>query len=90
VLEGTLKDPSVREALYPGVNQDQINALLKYKDTLGTIEGAQYLQQTLPMLSRVGAGNVDFQRQLELQRIKNEPMFSRNKTTQFAPLPLED
>lgn len=77
VLEGTLKDPNVREALYPGVKQDQVDALLKYKDTLGTIEGAQYLQQTLPMLSRTGAGNVEFDRQLQLQRLRNAPAMER-------------
>ncbi len=77
ILEGTLKDPTVREALYPGVKQEQVDALMKYKDTLGTIEGAQYLQQTLPMLSRAGAGNVDFGRQLQLQRLRNAPAMER-------------
>lgn len=77
ILEGTLKDPTIREALYPGINQEQADALLKYKGTLGTIEGAQYLQQTLPMLSRVGAGNVDFQRQMAMINLRNEPTYAR-------------
>jgi hypothetical protein len=77
ILEGTLKDPAVREALYPGVKQEQVDALMKYKDTLGTIEGAQYLQQTLPMLSRAGAGNVDFDRQMQMQNLRNEPTYAR-------------
>jgi len=78
ILEGTLKDPVVREALYPGVKQEQVDALLKYKDAaFGKIEGAQFLQQTLPMLSRVGAGNVDFDRQLQLQRLRNAPAMQR-------------
>lgn len=77
VLEGTLKDPTIREALYPGINQEQADALLKYKGTLGTIEGAQYLQQTLPMLSRTGAGNVEFDRQLQLQRLRSASAMDR-------------
>lgn len=77
ILEGTLKDPVAREALYPGVKQEQVDALLKYKGTLGSIEGAQFLQTALPMLSRTGAGNVDFQRQLELQRLRNAPAMER-------------
>jgi hypothetical protein len=71
IMEGTLKDPAVRAALYPGVDQSQIDALLKYKqDNFGTIEGAQFLQQALPMLSRSSAGNVDFDRQMQLQNAR--------------------
>jgi len=77
ILEGTLKDPAVREALYPGVKQEQVDALMKYKDTLGTIDGAQYLQQTLPMLSRAAAGNVEFSRQMQMQNLRNEPTYAR-------------
>lgn len=78
ILEGTLKDPVVREALYPGVKQEQVDALLKYKDAaFGKIEGAQFLQQALPMLSRAGAGNVDFSRQLQMQDKRNEPTYAR-------------
>lgn len=78
ILEGTLTDPTVRAALYPGVGQEQVDALLKYKkDNFGNIEGAQFLQQTLPMLSRVGAGNVDFDRQMQMQDRRNEPTYAR-------------
>lgn len=78
ILEGTLKDPMVREALYPGVKQEQVDALLKYKDAaFGTIEGAQFLQQALPMLSRTSAGNVDFSRQMQMQGLRNEPTYAR-------------
>lgn len=78
IMEATLKDPAVRAALYPGVDQNQIDALLKYKqDNFGTIEGAQFLQTALPMLSRTGAGNVEFDRQLQLQRLRNAPAMER-------------
>lgn len=78
ILEGTLKDPVVREALYPGVKQEQVDALLKYKDAaFGKIEGAQFLQQALPMLSRTSAGNVDFSRQMQMQGLRNEPTYAR-------------
>jgi len=78
ILEGTLKDPVVREALYPGVKQEQVDALLKYKDAaFGKIEGAQYLQQALPMLARSATGNVEFDRQMQLQRLRNAPAMQR-------------
>ena len=78
ILEGTLTDPTVRAALYPGVGQEQVDALLKYKkDNFGIIEGAQFLQQALPMMSRVGAGNVDFDRQVQLQKLRNAPAMER-------------
>ena len=78
ILEGTLKDPTVRATLYPGVEQDQVDAILKYKqDNYGTIEGAQFLQQALPMLSRTSAGNVDFDRQLKMQNLRSEPIYAR-------------
>lgn len=73
-MEGMLKDPTARSALFPGVDQQQTDAILKYKDTLGTIEGASFLQQALPMLSKFSAGSVDFDRQKQLQnaRLGNE------------------
>jgi hypothetical protein len=78
ILEGTLKDPVVREALYPGVKQEQVDALLKYKDAaFGKIEGAQFLQQALPMMSRAAAGNVEFDRQMQMQRLRNAPAMER-------------
>ena len=77
IIESTLKDPTVRSALFPGIDQQQTDAILKYKDTLGTIEGAQFLQQALPMLSRAGAGNVDFERQMQMQNLRNEPTYAR-------------
>lgn len=88
ILEGTLKDPVAREALYPGVKQEQVDALLKYKGTLGSIEGAQFLQTALPMLSRTGAGNVDFQRQLAMQgsRIAQQGDVELNKVGAAAML----
>lgn len=88
ILEGTLKDPVAREALYPGVKQEQVDALLKYKGTLGSIEGAQFLQTALPMLSRTGAGNVDFQRQLQMQgsRIAQQGDVELNKVGAAAML----
>jgi hypothetical protein len=86
IMEGTLKDPVAREALYPGVKQEQVDALLKYKDTLGSIEGAQFLQQALPMLSRAGAGNVEFDRQMQLQARRNEPDYARIQASQKSPI----
>ena len=67
VMEATLKDPEVRGALFPGVTQEQTDAVLKYKDTLGTIDGAKFLQTAMPMLARNAAGNVDFDRKMKLQ-----------------------
>jgi len=87
ILEGTLKDPMVREALYPGVKQEQVDALLKYKDAaFGTIEGAQFLQQALPMLSRTSASNVDFSRQMQMQNLRNAPDYARIQASQKLPI----
>jgi hypothetical protein len=74
VLESTLKDPAVRSALYPGIDQQQTDAILKYKDTLGAIDGAKFLQTAIPMLSKFSAGGIDFDRQKQLQdaRLGNE------------------
>ena len=73
-MEGMLKDPTARSALFPGVDQQQTDAILQYKDTLGAIEGASFLQQALPMLSKFSTGSVDFDRQKQLQnaRLGNE------------------
>jgi hypothetical protein len=77
VLESTLKDPSVRSALFPGIDQQQTDAILKYKDTLGAIDGARFLQTAIPMLSKTATGNVEFDRQMQLQARRNEPTYAR-------------
>jgi hypothetical protein len=77
VLESTLKDPSVRSALFPGIDQQQTDAILKYKDTLGAIDGARFLQTAIPMLSKTATGNVEFDRQMQLQRLRNAPAMER-------------
>jgi hypothetical protein len=77
VMEGMLKDPAARSALFPGIDQNQTDAILKYKDTLGTIDGARFLQTAIPMLSKTATGNVDFDRQMQLQGLRNEPTYAR-------------
>jgi hypothetical protein len=77
VMEGMLKDPAARSALFPGIDQNQTDAILKYKDTLGAIDGAKFLQTAIPMLSKFSTGSVDFERQLQLQRLRNAPAMMR-------------
>ena len=67
-MEGMLKDPTARSALFPGVDQQQTDAILQYKNTLGTIEGASFLQQALPMLSKFSTSNMEYNQQQKLQR----------------------
>jgi hypothetical protein len=77
VMEGMLKDPAARSALFPGIDQNQTDAILKYKDTLGAIDGARFLQTAMPLLSKTATGNVEFDRQMQLQSRRNEADYAK-------------
>jgi hypothetical protein len=88
VLESTLKDPAVRSALFPGVDQQQTDAILKYKDTLGAIDGAKFLQTAIPMLSKFSTSNMEYNQQQKLQgsRIAQQGDVDLNKIGASAML----
>jgi hypothetical protein len=84
--------PSFRQAM--GLSEEdakQQKTILKKLVGDGGYKAANaYAKQQIDSLINYHTASRTFEMQKELQRIKNEPMFSRNKTTQFAPLPLED
>lgn len=78
VLEGTLKDPAVRSAIYgPNFNDQQSSAVMEYANTLGAVDKAAYLQQALPGIARQSAATTDFARQVQMQNLRNEPTYAR-------------
>lgn len=88
IMENTLKDPAIRSAMYPGVDQQQADAVLSFSKTLGAVDGSAFLQTALPRLAQYGAGNVDFDRQMRLQgsRIAQQGDVELNKVGAAAML----
>jgi len=78
VLEGTLKDPAVRSAIYgPNFNDQQSSAVMEYAKTLGAVDKAAYLQRALPSIAQQAAATTEFARQLQMQGLRNEPTYAR-------------
>ena len=87
VLEGTLKDPAVRSAIYgSGFNDQQSAAVMEYANTLGAVDKAAYLQQALPGIARQAAATTDFARQVQMQNLRNEPDYARIQASQKSPI----
>ncbi len=85
-FENTFKDPTVRQAMYGDMGEDQASAVMQYAKTLGSQDRANFYQMAAPQLMKFAQSQREFEQQKQLQDLRLRNAFDIAELTTGAKL----